>query len=142
MAVELAVLPLGVVLIARRRFLPLLLAAIGLASIAEAGRRRAGGASRFPASSSLLAPVWVAERAVCSWLAVWARIDQGGVRYAGTVLAKSASSPRQLRRRLAGRAPSAARSGPRPAAQPVVGGEPVVATGAGSTKARGSASSR
>ena len=143
MAVELAVLPITLALLVRRRFVALLAGAVGVAATAEAGRRRAGGTRRFPASCSLLAPIWVAERAVCAWLAVWARLDRGGVRYAGTVLVKSASSPRQLRRRLAEAAASPAPAAPLPAAQPVVGGGPLVdgATGAGRTKARGSASS-
>ncbi|MDQ3898491.1 MAG: glycosyltransferase, partial [Actinomycetota bacterium] len=40
--------------------------AAAAAGLAEYGRRRAGGRSVFPATSSLLAPIWVAERAVCS----------------------------------------------------------------------------
>lgn len=49
-------------------------------ALAELGRRRAGGRGHFPLSGSLLAPAWLAERAVCSWLAVGARL-RGGVRY-------------------------------------------------------------
>lgn len=64
---------------------------------AELGRRRGGGAQVFPATCSLLAPVWVAERAVCVWLAVWSRLVRGGVPYAGTVLTRSASSLRRRR---------------------------------------------
>ncbi|MDP9388012.1 MAG: glycosyltransferase family 2 protein, partial [Actinomycetota bacterium] len=71
---------------------------------AEVGRRRAGGIAVFPPTCSLLAPVWVAERAVCAWLAVESRVVRGGVPYAGTVMVKSANSRRVLRRRLAGAA--------------------------------------
>jgi hypothetical protein len=66
---------------------------------AEAGRHRAGGRRVFPATSSLLAPVWVVERAVCSWLALWARA-RGGVPYRDGRLRKAASSNRALRQRM------------------------------------------
>jgi hypothetical protein len=65
---------------------------------AEVGRRRAGGAGRFPLSSSLLAPAWIAERSLCSWLALGARL-RGGVRYGDRRLKHSATSMGRLRRR-------------------------------------------
>ena len=99
---ELAVLPVVLVLAGRRRWRPLGAAAAAVVTTAEVGRRRAGGRRVFPASSSLLAPVWVAERAVCSWLALWARA-RGGVPYRDGRLRKAASSERALRRRLAER---------------------------------------
>jgi hypothetical protein len=76
------------------------LAAAGLASIAaaELGRRRARGAERFPASCSLLAPVWICERSICAWLALAAKL-RGGVRYGDGRLSDSATSMRRLRRR-------------------------------------------
>jgi hypothetical protein len=111
MAAELAVVPATAALAARRRPLPLLAAAAAVSGAAEVGRRRAGGAARFPPVCSLLAPVWVAERGVCAWLAVWARLHRGGVAYAGTVFSKSASSPRQLRRRLGHRSAGGAGGG-------------------------------
>jgi hypothetical protein len=96
MALWLALLPL---LVFDRRFGK---AAAALAiSLAELGRRRAGGAVVFPATSSLLAPLWVLERAVCSWLAVLQRLRFGGVRYGDSVIPLAAHSERQLRRRLA-----------------------------------------
>lgn len=67
--------------------------------IAEAGRRRAGGAERFPLSGSLLAPAWLAERAVCAWLALGARM-RGGVPYGEGRLRHPATSMRRLRRRF------------------------------------------
>jgi hypothetical protein len=73
-------------------------AALGVA-VADRGRRRAAGRTVFPSSSTWLAPVWLIERAVCSWLAVGQRL-RGGVPYAGTRFRRSASSPRQLRRRM------------------------------------------
>ena len=101
MAGELALLPAAAGLLARRRAGVLAGAAALGVGVAELGRRRAGGAAVFPATCSLLAPAWLAERAVAAWLAVATRLVRGGVPYAGTVLAKSANSPRTLRRRLA-----------------------------------------
>ena len=75
------------------------LGAAGLAiALAEVGRRRGGGAAVFPASSSLLAPLWVLERGVCAWLAVLQRLRFGGVRYGDSVIRRAAHSPRELRR--------------------------------------------
>jgi hypothetical protein len=70
-------------------------------SVAELGRRREGGMSVFPLLASLCAPLWVIERGVCAWLAVAARVRNGGIRYNGHVLAVAAHSIRalELRRR-------------------------------------------
>ena len=72
----------------------------GAASVlaAEVGRRRAGGSAHFPLSGSLLAPLWVAERSLCAWLALGARL-RGGVLYGGRRIKHSATSLRRLRRR-------------------------------------------
>ncbi len=99
LAASLAVVPTVLVLTARRRWRPLVVGAAATVATAEVGRRRAGGRHVFPASSSLLAPVWVAERAVCSWLALLARA-RGGVPYRDGRLRKAASSRRELRRRF------------------------------------------
>jgi len=64
-------------------------------------RRRAGGRHVFPPRASLLAPAWVAERAVCSWLALGARIVLHGIPYRGTVLRHAATPMRVLRARHA-----------------------------------------
>ncbi len=96
MALWLAVLPL--LALDRRRLAP---AAAGLSvTAAEVGRRRGGGAAVFPATSSLLAPLWVLERGVCAWLALLQRLRFGGVRYGDSVIPVAAHSERQLRRRL------------------------------------------
>ena len=98
-------LGLGPVLAAalwRRRLTAIAVGAVAVMGIAEVGRRRAGGASVFPASSSLLAPCWMLERAVNSWRAVADRA-RGGARYGGGRLPLAAHSQRQLRRRYAGR---------------------------------------
>jgi hypothetical protein len=101
MALWLAVVPLLLLAAARRR--PMLAAAPTALAIAaaERGRRRAGGTAVFPASSSLLAPVWVVERGICAWLAVLQRLRFGGVRYGDSVIPLAAHSERQLRRRFA-----------------------------------------
>lgn len=75
------------------------------AAVAEAGRRRGQGPSRFPATASLLAPGWAMERAVTVWLALAARA-RGGVGYGDGRIVRAATSRRQLARRWA--APAAA----------------------------------
>lgn len=97
---ELAILPLGLAALATRRHRTLAGAALGAVAMAERGRRRAGGTAVFPATASLLAPLWLTERAVASWLAVVSRFRWGGVRYRGRVLPLAATSTRQLRRRM------------------------------------------
>jgi hypothetical protein len=88
---------MALVLTHRWRLLTLLLGStIGLA---ECGRWRGNGKTVFPLSASLLAPTWVAERAVCSWLALGARLVFGGIPYHGTIIARPATSMRDLRRR-------------------------------------------
>lgn len=68
--------------------------------LAEGGRRRAGGLAVYAPTAALWAPLWLAERAVCVWLALLARV-RGGVRYRGERLRLAAHSPRVLRARLA-----------------------------------------
>jgi hypothetical protein len=71
---------------------------LGSVGLAEYGRRRAGGRAVFPATGALWAPLWLAERAVCSWLALLRRLG-GGVPYAGQRLTIAAHSRAELRRR-------------------------------------------
>ena len=70
----------------------------GSVALAERGRRRTGGREVFPATAALWAPLWVAERAVCAWLALGRRLG-GGIPYAGHRLTVAAHSRRELRRR-------------------------------------------
>jgi hypothetical protein len=100
MALWLALLPL---LVRRPRLVPA--AAAAAVGLAEAGRRRGGGARVFPATSSFLAPLWVLERAVCAWLAVLQRLRFGGVRYGDSIIPLAAHSERQLRRRATAASP-------------------------------------
>jgi len=74
-------------------------AAFALAAIAlaECGRCRARGRTVFPLTSSLLAPVWMFERAVTSWCAL-AAFARGGARYGGGRIRTAAHSLRALRR--------------------------------------------
>lgn len=72
-------------------------------ALAERGRRRAGGTTVFPLGATLLAPVWVLERAACGWLAIGLRWGVGGVRYADRRLRIAAHSQRELTRRQAAR---------------------------------------
>jgi len=65
--------------------------------LAEAGRRRRGGRSVYPATAALWTPLWLGERAVCVWLAL-ARRAGGGAPYAGRRLVTAAHSTRTLRR--------------------------------------------
>jgi Glycosyl transferase family 2 len=67
--------------------------------VAEIGRRRAGGRDYFPAGAALLAPGWLVERAVCSWIAVGRRMFRGGTPYAGRRITRAANSVATLRRR-------------------------------------------
>jgi hypothetical protein len=95
----LSIAPLLVNRLHRRRYAQLATGALGAVLVAEFGRRRAGGKQVFPVSGSLFAPVWIAERSVCSWLALGARL-RGGCLYTGVRLKQAANSKRELRRRL------------------------------------------
>jgi Glycosyltransferase like family 2 len=105
----LALLPLAARTVRRGRARRLLAGWLASVLVAEVGRRRAGGAARFPASGSLLAPLWLAERSLCAWLALGARL-RGGVLYGGRRLSHSATSLRRLRRRHLGALPIADRA--------------------------------
>jgi hypothetical protein len=67
--------------------------------LAEVGRRRDGAAHAFPAVASVVSPLWLLERATCSWIALSCRFLAGGCRYRGTTIATAAHSRRCLRRR-------------------------------------------
>jgi hypothetical protein len=109
MAAELALLPAVLTLVRwswsrnprQRRTGRLGLAAVlaSVVALAERGRRRLGGREVFPATAALWAPLWLAERAVCAWLALARRLS-GGVPYAGQRLTVAAHRHDELRRRL------------------------------------------
>ncbi len=99
--VQLAVLPAALAIGLRLGWIPLVAGALALIGIAEVGRRRVGAAHVFPASATLFAPMWVAERAVCSWLAIASRVLFGGVAYNGGRLRHAATPMHVLRARHA-----------------------------------------
>jgi hypothetical protein len=103
MATWLVVIPALAVAAARRDPRGPLAAMAGSIALAELGRRRAGGRTRFPASSSLLAPLWILERSASSWLAVRDLLVRGGIPYGDEVIPRAASSMRRLRARFARR---------------------------------------
>jgi hypothetical protein len=99
LVVELSLLPLVTVAL-RRRAPGLLLPAVAAAVLlAEYGRRRDGASAAFPPDAAAWAPVWLAERAVCVWIAVGYRLT-GGMPYRGRRIRTAAHSGRQLRRAL------------------------------------------
>jgi hypothetical protein len=98
-AAFLAAAPAAVV-IGRRRRAVLGVAAASAILLASFGRIRNGGRRVFDAISPWLAPLWICERAVLSWFALARRLVSGGCPYAGTVIARAATPPRILRRRL------------------------------------------
>jgi hypothetical protein len=98
----LALVPLCVVLAAW--CLPsLAVLALGVALMAEKGRRRNRFSAIVPAWVSALGPLWLLERALCSWLALGMRVLLGGCPYAGSVIPKAADRRRDLRRAAIGR---------------------------------------
>jgi hypothetical protein len=96
-----AVLPAAAVAL-RRKPLALPAAVAAIAGVAELGRRKAGGTRFFPAAASLMAPLWVAERATCIWMAL-AHRALGGIPYRGQRIRVAANSRATIRRRLSGR---------------------------------------
>jgi len=79
--VELSLLPLLGIGVNRSRWVAPA-AALAAMTVAEVGRRRDGGRRVFSWLATVSAPLWVAERAVCSWFALGSFL-RGGVRYAG-----------------------------------------------------------
>jgi hypothetical protein len=65
-------------------------------ALAEVGRRRDGGTRVFPRTAALWAPAWVAERALCAWAALGARLVLGGVPYSGRIVRTAATPARAL----------------------------------------------
>lgn len=102
LAVELSALPVVLALAASRGpRQAMALSTLTAVAVATAGRLRSGGKA-FPTSTPLLAPLWCAERAVCSWIAMACYL-RGGVRYGAGLIRTSAHSTSELRRRQAER---------------------------------------
>lgn len=68
--------------------------------VAEAGRRMHGGAKYFPAACALYAPCWLLERGLCTWLAMFAKLRYGGVRYNNRIISIAANPIWKLRSKL------------------------------------------
>ncbi|MEU8270949.1 glycosyltransferase [Sphaerisporangium sp. NPDC049002] len=98
MAVFLLILPAVTAALVRRRHRAVLACAGLVVVLAEVGRRRGGGRRVFPFTSSLLAPGWVLERAVCSWPALVARVTDRGIPYWGRRIHVAGHSTAHLRR--------------------------------------------
>jgi hypothetical protein len=98
LAAELVLLPAAAFAVVNRRYRALAAAAGLAAGVAELGRRRHGGAAAFPWYLPLLSPAWLAERSICSWLALGCRL-RGGVRYADQRLLRAATPVGALRSR-------------------------------------------
>jgi hypothetical protein len=103
MAAFLSVLPAVAFAVRKRRTGRVLVAAAVAVAVAETGRRRDGGTQVFPAVAALMAPVWVMERGVCSWIALAMWASGRGVRYGDRRLRTAANTERALNRRLAAR---------------------------------------
>ncbi len=102
LATQLAIVPAVVAALLTSHFAVCAGAVCAIIALAEFGRRRSGGRRVFPFAASALAPLWVIERGICAWLAVWRRVRHGGVAYAGRVVSAAATPLRDLRKRHAG----------------------------------------
>jgi hypothetical protein len=98
----LAVIPALAALLSARRRRAVAAAVLAPIVVAEAGRRRAGGAEYFPRSGSLLAPAWVAERSICSWVALARGLSGTGVHYGRGRVVPAANPLPRLRSELTG----------------------------------------
>lgn len=96
MALWLSLIPLAL----RARARTLLMVALASVAMAEVGRRKSDGASVYPARASLFAPLWLGERAICSWVALYHRSIGGGVPYRGRRLRRAATPRSELRSRI------------------------------------------
>ncbi len=99
--IQLVVLPAMVTLAVTGHWIAIASVICAIALAAEIGRRRAGATRAFPWYTPFFAPAWLAERALCSWLALGARIFLGGVPYRGAILHHAATPMRVLRQRYA-----------------------------------------
>ncbi|HXM05834.1 MAG TPA: glycosyltransferase family 2 protein [Candidatus Acidoferrum sp.] len=79
---------------------PAIAGALMIAAIALAlgGWLRAGSRRYFSVWCVAAAPVWILERGVCAWIAVYRRVVCGGVRYAGNVVRNAATPAGRLAR--------------------------------------------
>ncbi len=95
----LSLLPFTLVLILLRCWTAFTAGILAVIGLAELGRRKNGGRKVFPFVASLLAPVWLVERAVCTWFALGARLYLGGIPYHGSIITLVATPMKELRQR-------------------------------------------
>jgi hypothetical protein len=114
----LALPPLAAELLRSGRGRWLGIAALGSVLVAELGRYRAHGRRHFPLSSSALAPVWIAERSLCCWVALAER-RAGGVRYGDRRLPHAATPLRRLKRRYSAGSAAGSSVNPLSARKPI-----------------------
>jgi len=97
----LAILPIcGAAVATHKPVVPFTIA-LGSMALAAAGLVRARGYRYLPWIGVATAPLWIAERGVCAWLALYERLRFGGVRYAGRIVKHAASTQRELREKWA-----------------------------------------
>ncbi len=72
--------------------------AIAAIALAFAGWLRDGARQHFSLWSVAAAPLWMLERGLCAWIAVYQRVARGGVRYAGNVIRDAATPAANLAR--------------------------------------------
>jgi hypothetical protein len=96
LAMQLCLAPLMIV--GRRRIAPRIFVASVVA--AEVGRRRASGTRAYPAFTVAAAPIWLVERSVTAWIAVFVRAFNRGVTYRGGRITRAATSARVLQSRV------------------------------------------
>jgi hypothetical protein len=104
LAIWLAFLPGALAAAVNAAWRSLAIAAFLTIAAAEVGRWRAGGRRVFPFAAALCAPLWIAERSCCAWMAVALRLVAGGVRYHGHTVLRAATPMRLLRERASSRA--------------------------------------
>ncbi|MBV8694457.1 MAG: glycosyltransferase family 2 protein [Ktedonobacteraceae bacterium] len=95
----LTLLPMTLTLALYRHWISLVVGVLAIIGLAELGRRRGNGAAVFPFAASLFAPIWLAERAICIWLALAARLFLKGIPYRGSLLTRAATPMSKLRQR-------------------------------------------
>ena len=80
-------------------FAPAALLALSV-PMAEVGRRLHGGTKYFPLACSFYAPCWLLERGICTWMAMFAKLKNGGVLYNNRVISIAANPVWKLRSKL------------------------------------------
>lgn len=97
LAVTLAIAPVLIAALFAGSWTPVWAMAVLAWTAALAGWLRDGAYRHFSILSVLAAPLWLFERAICAWVAVYERLRFGGVRYGDDVIRAAASSPSELR---------------------------------------------